>query len=114
MMTPRILGSFFLTAQPIFNYTMFFIEHRFYLRVTGARIMASAAILTMTKMMERLPEPAQDQVLEHLRDYISEMQSEQKWDKLFNETQDQLVAAAKNARKEIAEGKAQPMDYDRL
>ena len=76
--------------------------------------MASAAILTMTKMMERLPEPAQDQALEHLRHYIAEMRSEQRWDKLFDETQDQLVAAARKARKEIAEGKAQPMDFSRL
>ncbi len=66
--------------------------------------MASAAILTMTKMMERLPEPAQDQALEYLRNYIAELRSEQKWDKLFSETQDQLVTAAKKA-KEIAEGK---------
>lgn len=76
--------------------------------------MASAAILTMTKMMERLPEPAQDQALEYLRNYIAELRSEQKWDKLFSETQDQLVSAARKARKEIAEGKAQPMDFDRL
>lgn len=76
--------------------------------------MASAAILTMTKMMERLPEPAQDQALEYLRNYIAELRSEQKWDKLFSETQDQLVSAARKARQEIAEGKAQPMDFDRL
>lgn len=76
--------------------------------------MGSAAILTMTKMMEQLPEPAQDQALEYLRNYIAEMRSEQKWDKLFSETQDQLVAAARKARKEIAEGKAQPMDFGRL
>ena len=76
--------------------------------------MASAAILTMTKMMERLPEPAQDQALEYLRNYIAELRSEQKWDQLFSETQDQLVSAARKARQEIAEGKAQPMDFDRL
>ncbi len=76
--------------------------------------MASAAILTMTKMMEGLPEPAQDQALEYLRNFIAEMRSEQKWDNLFSETQDQLVAAARNARNQIAEGKAQPIDFDRL
>lgn len=76
--------------------------------------MASAAIVTMTKMMETLPEPAQDQALEYLRAYIAEMQSEQKWDRLFSQTQDKLIAAARQARKEIAEGKAKPMDFDRL
>lgn len=75
--------------------------------------MTSTAIMTMTKMMEMLPEPAQDQALEYLRNYIAEMQSEQKWDRLFSQTQDKLIAAARQARKEIAEGKAKPMDYDR-
>jgi hypothetical protein len=42
------------------------------------------------------------------------MQSEQKWDRLFSQTQDKLIAAARQARKEIAEGKAKPMDFDRL
>ncbi len=76
--------------------------------------MASTAIATMTKMMETLPEPAQSKAVEHLRTYIAEMESEQKWDKLFSQTQDQLTAAARQARKEIAEGKAKPMDFDRL
>jgi hypothetical protein len=76
--------------------------------------MASTAIVTMTKMMEALPESAQEQALEYLRTYIAELQSEQKWDKLFSQTQDKLITAARQARKEIAEGKAKPMDYDRL
>ena len=64
--------------------------------------------MTMTKMMETLPETAQNQVLEHLRNYIAEMQSEQRWDKLFSQTQEQLMAAARQARKEIVEGRAKP------
>ncbi|MCB0078608.1 MAG: hypothetical protein KDD73_14440 [Anaerolineales bacterium] len=76
--------------------------------------MASAAIVTMTRMMEMLPEPAQDQALEMLRDYIAEMHSEQKWDELFSQTQEGLMAAAQTARNEIAADKATPMDYDKL
>jgi hypothetical protein len=76
--------------------------------------MSSTVIVTMTKMMESLPESAQNQALEQLRVYISEMQSEQKWDELFSQTQNQLVAAAQQARKEIAAGKSKPMDFDRL
>lgn len=74
--------------------------------------MTTAAIMTMTKMMETLPEAAQDQALEYLRTYIAEMQSEQKWDRLFSQTQDNLIAAARQARREIAEGKAKPMDFE--
>ncbi len=76
--------------------------------------MASTAIVTMTRMMEILPETAQNKVLEHLRDYIAEMQDEQQWDNLFKKTQSQLIAAARQARKEIAGGHAEPMNFDQL
>ncbi|MCA9940563.1 MAG: hypothetical protein KC418_18120 [Anaerolineales bacterium] len=76
--------------------------------------MTSTAIITLTKMMETLPEFAQEQAVEHLRDYIAEMQDEIQWDALFKQTQKQLVAAARTAREEIAAGRAKPMDYDQL
>jgi hypothetical protein len=53
--------------------------------------MSSAAIATVTKMLESLPETAQDVVVDHL-----------------------LSEAARHARQEIAEGKAQPIDDDRF
>jgi len=64
-------------------------------------------------MLESLPENMQDQVAEHLRDYIEDLQDEFEWDTSFKKTQ-QLVAAARRARQEIAEGHAKPMDYDQL
>lgn len=76
--------------------------------------MESTAIVTVAKMMETLPETARDQVAEHLREYIAELQDEALWDAQFRQTQTQLVAAAQRARQEIAEGQAKPMDYDQL
>jgi hypothetical protein len=76
--------------------------------------MSSTAIATVIKMMESLPEPAQDQVVEHLREYLEDLQDELQWDTLFKKTQPQLIAAARHAKKEISEGLAQPMDYDLL
>jgi tRNA uridine 5-carbamoylmethylation protein Kti12 len=76
--------------------------------------MSSAAIATVVKMMESLPEPAQQQVVDHLRQYFEEVQDELRWDALFEKTQPQLVAAAKRARQQIAAGKAKPMDYNEL
>lgn len=76
--------------------------------------MASNAVITVTQMMESLPEAMQDRVVEHLRGYVAELQDELRWDIAFNNTQDQLVAAARRAKQEIAEGKAEPMDLDRL
>jgi hypothetical protein len=76
--------------------------------------MASTAIATIVKMVESLPEPAQDQVVEHLREYLEDLRDESEWNDLFKRTQPQLAAAAQRAKKEVAQGVAKPMDYDRL
>jgi len=76
--------------------------------------MVTPTMNTVMKMLESLPEPLQKQAAERLREYIAEMQDEQKWDKSFAKTQTKLTAAAKRARKEIAEGKSQPMDFTHL
>lgn len=75
--------------------------------------MASNAIATITRMMETLPEALENQIVEHLREYIAELEDELRWEVSFNRTQEQLVAAARQAKQEIAEGKAEPMDLDR-
>ena len=76
--------------------------------------MGSSASVTMIKMLETLPEPLQDRVLEHMRDYIEDIRDEAKWNESFSKSQNKLVAAARHARKEIGKGKAAPMDTDRL
>lgn len=74
----------------------------------------TTAIETVVKMMESLPDTAQSQIVEKLREYIEELQDEMKWDASFKKTQKQLVEAAKRAKQEIAAGHAEPMDYDKL
>lgn len=76
--------------------------------------MSSNAINTLVKMMESLPEPMQDDAVNYMREYIMDLQDELKWNKQFKGTQKQLVAAARRAKKEIAKGSAEPMDYDKL
>lgn len=76
--------------------------------------MSSEAITTIVKMIESLPEETQDQVVNHLREYIDELQDEIKWEQSFERTQSQLIAAAKKAKQEVAKGKATAMDYDQL
>ena len=76
--------------------------------------MESNAIATVVKMMESLPETEQNQVVEHLREYITNMQDDIQWELLFKKTQNKLIDAAKKAKREIAEGRAVPMDYSKL
>jgi len=56
--------------------------------------------------METLPVSLQERVTDHLREYINDLQDEIKWDNSFAKTQSKLVAAARLAKQEIAEGKA--------
>ncbi len=76
--------------------------------------MSTAAIATVVKMMSDLPETAQEQVADRLREYLQEMQDDLRWEGLFKRTQPQLIAAARRAKQEIAAGKSLPMDYERL
>jgi hypothetical protein len=76
--------------------------------------MSSTAIATLVKMLESLPESSQDRVVDHMRDYIQELQDEAKWDEQFNASQNGLVEAARRAKSEIRKGHAKPMDFGKL
>ncbi len=65
-------------------------------------------------MMESLSEDKQEQIVEHLKEYIQDLQAEQKWSESFKKSPDKLMAAARLAKQQIAEGKAEPMNYDLL
>jgi hypothetical protein len=72
--------------------------------------MTSPAITTIVKMVESLPDDLQERVAEHIREFISDLEDEKRWDASFERTQDNLVAAARQARQEIAAGQSIPMD----
>ena len=76
--------------------------------------MSSTAVVTVVEMMESLPEPVQDRVADHLREYIENLRDEVQWDSTFKKTQAQLIAAAQRAKQEIAAGQAKPLDPDQL
>jgi hypothetical protein len=71
--------------------------------------MGSTAINTVMRMIESLPEERQDLVVHHLRDYILDLQDEAEWDEAFAKTRRHLVAAARRAKREIADGLSKPL-----
>jgi len=68
----------------------------------------------MMKMMESLPELVQDRALEHMQQYVEEIRDEFKWEEAFRDSQSKLMAAAREAREEILQGKATPMKFEDL
>lgn len=76
--------------------------------------MESAAIHTVIKMMEMLPESTQNRVVDLVREYLADLEDEAEWASQFAESQPQLLAAARQAQREIHDGKAKYLDYDQL
>ncbi len=74
--------------------------------------MSSAALKDLVEMVEALPIEVQEQVVEHLREYIADLHDEKLWDASFSRTQSALVAAARQAKRERAAGKATAMDSE--
>jgi len=76
--------------------------------------MSSATITTIVTMLESLPDALQEQVAEHIREFIADLEDEAQWESSFKRTHNSLIAAAQQAKREIAEGQATPMDYEQL
>jgi hypothetical protein len=76
--------------------------------------MSSTTITTLVKMAESLPDSAQELLVEHVREYIATLQDESRWSAQFQKNQPGLIAAARRAKREIAEGRATDLDHRRL
>lgn len=76
--------------------------------------MPSSAIATVVKMMQSLPDATQNEIVEHLKEYLEDIRDEKRWEETFEMTQEKLVAAARRVRQEIGSGNTGPMDYDQL
>lgn len=74
----------------------------------------TTAMAKIIKMIESLPEKLQEDVMEHLRNYIEEIKDESKWNDSFGKSHNKLTAAAKKARKEVQDGKSEPMNLKKL
>jgi len=76
--------------------------------------MSACAITTVVKMMESVPESVQNRIMEHLSDYLRDLQDETELDSLVSQTQPKLIEAAGRAKQEIRAGQAKLMDYRQL
>ena len=77
-------------------------------------MMSESAIATVTKVLERLPDSAQEQLLQHLSEYAADLLDELEWDRQFQATRGSLGEAAARARDQIAAGLSRPLDPDVL
>ena len=69
---------------------------------------------TIDKMIKTIPESMQSSVLEEIQAVITEKHDELEWNIQFQQSQENLIAASKKVKDEIATGMAKPMDYKKL
>lgn len=65
-------------------------------------------------MLESLPQSVQDRAVEHLREYLEDVTDEIRWDENFDKRSARLAEMADTVKSDIANGRATPMDFDRL
>jgi hypothetical protein len=68
----------------------------------------------MNNVTETIPESMQNSVLDEIQAIITEKHDELEWNIQFQQSQENLIAAAKKVKDEIATGLAKPMDYKKL
>jgi hypothetical protein len=76
--------------------------------------MSAEAIATVTQMMRTLPDSTQQQVADHISNYIADLKDDMRWDESFKKTEPNLIQQARLAKQQIAEGKASRMDINYL
>lgn len=76
--------------------------------------MSSTLIAAAVKLLESLPEQAQEAAVEHLREYISDIEDDCAWDARFERSQPQLVEAARRAKVAIAQGESKTLELEQL
>lgn len=76
--------------------------------------MSKETLLLIEEMLAPLPEHRQQQVIEHLREYLAEIQSEERWEQLDQDYAPKLEKMAQRAKQQISEGIARPMNLNDL
>lgn len=109
-------SELWVAARPVFFIIDIIYDRAYDQAILGKEnnSMPTLAGITMMKMIESLPEPVQERALEHMQQYIEDIQDELKWSDSFGSSQSKLIAAARQAREEIKRGKSAPMNFEDL
>ena len=74
----------------------------------------SVPIETAVKMLQSLPNQAQERVVEQLRELVAEADAEARWDALLGDHPEPMRAGARPARAAHRRGETVPLDLGRM
>jgi uncharacterized membrane protein len=71
-------------------------------------------VTILTKKLESLPEDSREKFAKYISEHFEDFEDEMLWDEQFQKTSSKLSEMAQKARNEIAEGKSEPMNFEKL
>ncbi len=71
-------------------------------------------VTILTKKLESLPENSREKLAKYISEHFEDFEDEMLWDEQFQKTSSKLSEMARKARKEIAEGKSESMNFEKL
>jgi hypothetical protein len=69
---------------------------------------------TITEMINSLPLAIQERILEDVQEIVADAIDESDWQIKFERKQEKLMMAARRVRRQVAAGKAKPIDHSKL
>lgn len=69
---------------------------------------------TIVKMLEPLSEDSRQRVVREMSVLVAEIMDEKRWDQSFQATEEKLARVARQAKEQMRQGLARPMDLDAL
>lgn len=76
--------------------------------------MSFSNVTILKDKLDSLSEEMRERIAEYLSEHFEEIQDEVRWEEQFKKSSDKLSEIARRARTAIAEGKAEPMNYEKL
>lgn len=76
--------------------------------------MSFSNVAILNEKLKSLPEEIGERMVEYIIQHFEEIESEAHWDAQFEKSSGRLAEMARQAKEEMAEGKAEMMDYERL
>lgn len=64
--------------------------------------------------LDSLPEEMRERIAEYLSEHFEDIKDEVRWEQQFKNSSGKLMEMARKAKKEISEGKAEPMNYEKI
>ncbi len=71
-------------------------------------------VTILTKKLESLPEDSREKLAKYISEHFEDFEDEMLWDEQFQNSSSKLSGMARKARNEIAEGKSEPMNFEKL